>query len=163
MVTFISHSPLETEALGVDWGRAAQPGLVIALSGDLGAGKTQLVKGIARGLEVPGRIHSPTFSLINIYEGGRLPLYHIDLYRLDTPEQIAAAGLEEYLSTRGLTVIEWAEKWFSPPRSLQGKKDAGQIPGEFHRGLSCPPGVRWGEIESLGGTERRITYEDTRD
>src|SRR5947208_10793392 len=112
MATYISHSPAETEALGEAWGRAAQSGLVIGLSGDLGAGKTQLVKGLARGLDIPARIHSPTFALVNVYTGGRLGLFHLDLYRLDTREQIVAAGLEEYLSPAGVTVIEWAEKWF---------------------------------------------------
>ena len=96
MVTIISHSPAETEALGERWGRAAQSGLVIGLSGDLGAGKTQFAKGLARGLGIPTRAHSPTFALVNIYTGGRLTLFLLDLYRLETPEQIAAAGLEEY-------------------------------------------------------------------
>ena len=96
----ISHSPAETAALGEQWGRAAESGLVIGLSGDLGAGKTQFVKGLARGLGIAARVHSPTFALVNIYTGGRLTLFHLDLYRLDTREQIAAAGLEEYLSRR---------------------------------------------------------------
>src|SRR2546421_6132598 len=114
MGTCISHSPAETEALGETWGHAARPGLIIGLSGDLGAGKTQWVKGLARGLGITARVHSPTFSLVNIYAGGRLPLYHLDLYRLENHEQILAAGLEEYLRTDGVTVIEWAEKWFEP-------------------------------------------------
>ena len=101
MATFISHSPAETDALGETWGRAAERGLVIGLSGDLGAGKTQLVKGLARGLGITARVHSPTFALVNIYAGGRLPLFHLDLYRLETPEQIIAAGLEEYLQPGG--------------------------------------------------------------
>src|SRR5437867_1915418 len=97
MATFISHSPAETESLGEAWGREAQSGLVIALSGHLGAGKTQLVKGLARGLGIAARVHSPTFTLVNEYTGGRLALFHLDLYRLETPEQIAGAGLEEFL------------------------------------------------------------------
>src|SRR5207249_2194915 len=111
MATLISHSPAETEALGEDWGRAAASGLVIGLTGELGAGKTQLVKGLARGLGITARVHSPTFTLVNEYAGGRLRLFHLDLYRLDTPEQIRAAGLEEYLQPTGVTVIEWAERW----------------------------------------------------
>ena len=106
MLTSISHSPAETEALGEAWGRAAKSGWVIALVGDLGAGKTQFVKGLARGLGITGRVHSPTFTLVNIYPSGRLPLFHLDLYRLETREQIVAAGLEEYLSPAGVTVIE---------------------------------------------------------
>ena len=109
MVTFISHNPTETESLGESWGRAAQRGCVIALSGDLGAGKTQLVKGIARGLGIVACVHSPTFTLVNEYDGGRLRLFHLDLYRLETREQITAAGLEEFLQPDGVTVIEWAE------------------------------------------------------
>jgi len=141
MATSISHSPSETEALGEAWGRMAQSGLVLGLSGDLGAGKTQLVKGLARGLGITQRVHSPTFALVNIYTGGRLTLFHLDLYRLETREQILTAGLEEYLTPDGITVIEWAERWFG---NQQGKN----------------PEVRWVNIETLSETERRITYED---
>jgi len=141
MVTSISHSPAETEALGETWGRAAQRGLIIGLSGDLGAGKTQLVKGIARGLGITERVHSPTFALVNIYTRGRLTLFHLDLYRLETRQQILAAGLEEYLTPDGVTVIEWAERWF----------DADPVKS------SMP---QWVKIETLSETERRITYED---
>src|SRR5437588_539617 len=112
MATYISHSPTETEALGETWGRRIQPGTVIGFSGELGAGKTQLVKGLARGLSIPQRVHSPTFSLINVYTGGRLVLFHLDLFRLETPRQIISAGLEEYLKPTGATVIEWPERWF---------------------------------------------------
>src|ERR1700751_4440395 len=103
MATRISHSPAETEALGEAWGRAAHIGLVIGLCGDLGAGKTQLVKGLARGLGITARVHSPTFTLVNFYPGGRLALAHLDLYRLAAREQIIAAGLEEYLAPAGVT------------------------------------------------------------
>src|SRR5262245_47790316 len=112
MVTHTSHSPEETVALGERWGREAEAGWLIGLSGDLGAGKTQLVKGLARGLEITARVHSPTFALVHEYRGGRLLLVHLDLYRLDTPAQIAAAGLEEYLlNPGGVTVVEWIERW----------------------------------------------------
>jgi tRNA threonylcarbamoyladenosine biosynthesis protein TsaE len=107
---FTSHSPAETESLGERWGRDAQRGLVIALSGDLGAGKTQLVRGIARGLAVTSRVHSPTFTLVNEYGGGRLKLFHLDLYRLESPGQIHSAGIEEFLQPDGVAVIEWAER-----------------------------------------------------
>src|SRR5712675_2197950 len=110
MATFISHSPAETEALGERWGRAAERGLVLALSGDLGAGKTQFVKGLARGLGITARVHSPTFTLVNEYGGGRLKLFHLDLYRLEMPEQITSAGVEEFLQPDGVSVIEWAER-----------------------------------------------------
>ena len=91
----ISHSTAETEAIGEGWGRDAQPGWILGLSGDLGAGKTQLVKGLARGLGFAGKVQSPTFALINEYKG-RFTIFHIDLYRLENREQIIAAGLEEY-------------------------------------------------------------------
>src|SRR5260370_17494964 len=108
MATHISHSPAETEALGESWGRVAESGLVIGLAGDLGAGKTQLVKGLARGLGITARVHSPTFTLVNVYAGGRLTLFHLDLYRLDTREQIRAAGLEVDLNVEGVTDLEEA-------------------------------------------------------
>src|SRR5271170_3707770 len=108
--TYISHSPAETESLGVRFGRAAARGLVIALNGDLGAGKTQWVRGFARGLGIPARVHSPTFTLVNEYGGGRLKLFHLDLYRLNTPDQLISAGIDEYLSPDGVAVIEWAER-----------------------------------------------------
>jgi tRNA threonylcarbamoyladenosine biosynthesis protein TsaE len=112
MATFISHNSTETESLGESWGLAANGGFIIGLSGDLGAGKTQLVKGIARGLGVTERIHSPTFALVNEYSGGRLPLFHLDLYRLETPGQITGAGLDQYFfGTRGVVVVEWIERW----------------------------------------------------
>jgi tRNA threonylcarbamoyladenosine biosynthesis protein TsaE len=146
MATCISHSPTETEALGETWGKAATRGLVIGLCGDLGAGKTQLVKGLARGLGIRARVQSPTFTLVNHYAGGRLPLYHLDLYRLDTRDQIRAAGLEEYLEPDGVAVIEWADRWLS-----------GALPGD-----AVPPGAtwRWVRFEALNATERRIHYED---
>jgi tRNA threonylcarbamoyladenosine biosynthesis protein TsaE len=147
MATFISHSPAETESLGEQWGRAAARGLVIALSGDLGAGKTQLVRGLARGLGVTARVHSPTFTLVNEYGGGRLKLFHLDLYRLETPEQLHSAGIEEFLQPDGVAVIEWAERIFG----VQGPKSQVQSPNS---------GMRFVKIETLSETERRIVYED---
>jgi len=143
MVTRISHNPDETLALGEEWGRAAASGLVIGLTGDLGAGKTQLAKGIARGLGITELVHSPTFTLVSEYRSGRLPLFHLDLYRLESREQIIAAGLEEYLAPKGVTVVEWAERLL----------DGGRLPDRFRR-------VR---IETVGELERKITYEDSGD
>jgi len=141
MVTFISHSPAETEALGEEWGRQAQLGLVVALSGDLGAGKTQLVRGLARGLGITSRVHSPTFTVVNEYTGGRLRLFHLDLYRLDTPDQIRGAGIEEFLKPDGVAIIEWAERMTNQEWRMTK-----------HRRVS---------IEISGETERRIVYEDS--
>ncbi len=156
MVTSISHSPADTAALGEQWGRAAPSGLVIGLSGDLGAGKTQFVKGVARGLGIAGRVQSPTFVLVNIYTGGRLTLFHIDLYRLNTPEQIGAAGLEEYLRPAGVTVIEWAERWLDQVQSLKSKVQSLESKAARQAGR-----VRRVWIEVVSESERRITYEDT--
>src|ERR1051325_1681615 len=147
MATSISHSPAETESLGEQWGREANSGLVLGLSGDLGAGKTQLVKGLARGLGISQRVHSPTFALVNIYTGGRLTLFHLDLYRLETCEQILAAGLDEYLTPEGVTVIEWAERWFGEVQSSEPVRGpVGQM--------------RWARIETLSESERRIIYKN---
>jgi tRNA threonylcarbamoyladenosine biosynthesis protein TsaE len=141
MATFISHSPAETESLGEQWARKARRGLVIALRGDLGAGKTQLVRGFARGLGIASRVHSPTFTLVNEYTGGRLPLFHLDLYRLETPEQIRSAGIEEFLKPDGVTIIEWAERI-----SQAGWRATKRI--EVN-------------IEVSSEMERRISYEDS--
>jgi tRNA threonylcarbamoyladenosine biosynthesis protein TsaE len=146
MVTHTSHSPEETAALGQKWGHEAQPGWLIGLSGDLGAGKTQLVKGLAQGLGIRARVHSPTFSLMNEYSGGRLPLVHLDLYRLEAPAQIVAAGLEEYLlHPTGVTVVEWIERWL---REFQISDLKSQIRFRHVR------------LETVGEKERLIWYED---
>lgn len=159
MATSISHSPAETEALGEIWGREAQSGLVLALSGDLGAGKTQLVKGLARGLGITARVHSPTFALVNIYTGGRLTLFHLDLYRLETHQQILSAGLEEYLKPDGVTVIEWAERWFGELQSLKSTVQSPEVL-PARSGIGHCPEFQWAKIETLTDTERRITYDD---
>ncbi|MDX1952894.1 MAG: tRNA (adenosine(37)-N6)-threonylcarbamoyltransferase complex ATPase subunit type 1 TsaE [Verrucomicrobiota bacterium] len=86
-------------------------GEVIALSGDLGSGKTQFVKGVARALGFTGKVHSPTFAILNEYRTGRWPLFHLDLYRLETAPQVLSAGIEEYLvAPQGVTLIEWPER-----------------------------------------------------
>jgi tRNA threonylcarbamoyladenosine biosynthesis protein TsaE len=134
--------------------------MVIGLCGELGAGKTQLVKGLARGLRITTRVHSPTFSLVNVYLGGRLTLFHLDLYRLEGVDQIFAAGLEEYLRPQGVTVIEWAER----ARSLMNKATSAQSTLQSYRAAaddSVFTGLRWVEMEVSNPTERRISYEDT--
>jgi len=136
----ISHSPQETEALGKKLGRNARAGLLIALSGDLGAGKTQFVKGLAQELGFAGRVHSPTFTLVNEYVGGRLTVFHLDLYRLETREQILSAGIEEFLQPNGVTVIEWAERMLDSGMTLRDFKKI--------------------QIDIINETERKITYDD---
>ncbi|MEY4916182.1 MAG: hypothetical protein RL616_95 [Verrucomicrobiota bacterium] len=140
MATFISHSPADTEALGEKFGRAATRGWVIALSGDLGAGKTQFVRGVARGLGCAGRVHSPTFTLVNEYGGGRLKLFHLDLYRLETATQLLSAGIEEYLSPDGMSVVEWAERIYDCRLPIADLKQL--------------------KIEIISETERKIIYDD---
>ncbi|MBI5887747.1 MAG: tRNA (adenosine(37)-N6)-threonylcarbamoyltransferase complex ATPase subunit type 1 TsaE [Deltaproteobacteria bacterium] len=110
---YVTNSPEETEALGAELakGLLSSPGEVIGLVGELGAGKTSFVRGMARGLGVKGCVKSPSFTLINVYEGGSLPLYHIDLYRLAKLEELYGAGLEEYIYAKGISVIEWADKF----------------------------------------------------
>jgi len=111
MATHISKSPEQTLAFGRAFGQRAQPGAIVGLKGDLGAGKTQFVRGVALGLGATDRVHSPTFALINEYLTGRLPIFHIDLYRLETPGAILSAGLDEFFEQKiGLTLIEWFER-----------------------------------------------------
>lgn len=104
-----THNAEETESLGERIGRALGPGVVVALIGELGAGKTTLTKGIARGLEVPDLVHSPTFTLIHEHKG-RVPVYHFDLYRVETPEELDDLGYDDYFYGDGVCVVEWAEK-----------------------------------------------------
>jgi tRNA threonylcarbamoyladenosine biosynthesis protein TsaE len=114
-----SASPEETLALGEILGKLAQAGDVILLQGKLGAGKTCLTQGIARGLHITDYVMSPTFVLVRELQG-RLPLYHMDLYRLDNLVEIDDLGLDEYLYGNGLSVVEWADKAVSllPPDHL---------------------------------------------
>lgn len=143
MVTLISKSPEETFRFGAELAAKAEPGLVLGLIGDLGAGKTQYVKGFAAGLGITERVHSPTFTLVNEYRSGRLPCYHLDLYRLESPHQILGAGLEQYFKPDdAITVIEWFDRAES------------QIP--------IPGRLLTVRIDSESETQRTITYDDSR-
>jgi tRNA threonylcarbamoyladenosine biosynthesis protein TsaE len=106
----LSHSAEETLEIGKLLGQACKGGELIALCGDLGAGKTLMTRGIGMGLEVKATIHSPTFALVNEYQG-RLWLYHSDFYRLNQTEELDELGIEEYLSPKGILVVEWADKF----------------------------------------------------
>jgi len=151
MDTVTSNSVAQTESLAEGWGRTVVRGTVIALSGDLGAGKTQLVKGLARGLGSQARVHSPTFAIVNVYEDGRLPLAHLDLYRLESPRQMLEAGVEEFLQPEGVTIIEWAERLFMP-----GNDGSPALLPES----DIPANLRKVNLEVVDETTRRITYED---
>ena len=134
MVTIISHSVEETAAFGRSIASTLRRGGVIALCGDLGAGKTHFVKGLAAGLGGDGIVTSPTFTLIHEYTGGRLPLFHFDFYRLEDETEALKIGLEEYLDGEGVCVIEWAEKF---PALLPG-------------------GTRWFRFTHADGEARKI-------
>ncbi len=107
----ISRHVAETELAGESLAGKLKAGDVVALSGDLGAGKTHFVKGIARGLGIAGDVTSPTFTLVHEYQGGRLPLYHFDFYRVENEEAARLLGLDEYIFGDGVTVIEWADRF----------------------------------------------------
>ena len=130
-----ADSPEAMQALGARWAEALRGGEVLALHGPLGAGKTQLAKGIARGLGYAGEVTSPTFSLVHEYRGGRLPVYHLDLYRIADAGEALRFGVEEYLTDPGaVAIVEWPER----------------IAGVL------PPTARHWEIELVSETNRRI-------
>jgi tRNA threonylcarbamoyladenosine biosynthesis protein TsaE len=110
MLRFKTASPAESLALGNCLGKLLRPGEVICLTGDLGAGKTLLVQGIAAAVKIPSPITSPTFTIVNVYEG-TYTLYHFDLYRLEHPEELVDIGYYEYLNGDGIVVIEWPDKF----------------------------------------------------
>lgn len=135
--TFVSRSPEETQAIGERLGARLTAGAVVACSGELGAGKTCFLQGLARGLGVNAGVTSPTFVLVNQYHG-RLPVYHLDAYRTGSLTELVELGLEEMLDGDGVTVIEWADKLLPllPARTIH---------------------VR---IEGLGDEPRRIAIEE---
>lgn len=130
---FISNSPEETIQFASRWGAKLPAGSVIVLRGNLGSGKTVFVKGIAKGVGVKEPVTSPTFVFVNVYQG-RIPVYHLDLYRIESPDQADSIGYEEYFNSDGITLIEWGErvKPFLPRKAV------------------------WIEFEVLGEKKRRI-------
>jgi len=137
---YITNSPAETEALGAALGRVLTPGTVIAYRGDLGAGKTAFTRGLARGLGYSDPVTSPTYTIVNEYLGGRLPLFHFDMYRLRSSEDLWDIGWEDYLDRGGVCAVEWSEN----------VDDA----------LTDPIRV---DISHLGGDSRKITVTGGRD
>ena len=106
---FITHSPEETEALGQALAALLVPGDIIAYRGDLGAGKTAFTRGLARGLGCRELVTSPTYTIVNEYLGGRLPLFHFDMYRLHSSDDLFDIGWEDYLERGGICAVEWSE------------------------------------------------------
>ena len=133
---FYSESPQQTEQIGAALGEQLQPGTVIAYEGDLGAGKTAFTRGLATGLGYRQQVTSPTYTIVNEYLGGRLPLFHFDMYRLRCADDLWDIGWEDYLDRRGVCAVEWSEN----------VRDA----------LEDPIVIR---IEKTGEESRRITIE----
>ena len=106
---FITHSPAETEAVGVALAKTLAPGAVIAYRGDLGAGKTAFTRGLARGLGYAEPVTSPTYTIVNEYLGGRMPLFHFDMYRLRSADDLWDIGWDDYLERGGVCAVEWSE------------------------------------------------------
>ena len=124
---YSTDSVLQTEALGERLGRALWAGAVVAYTGDLGAGKTAFTRGLAKGLGIIGPVTSPTFTIVNEYEGGRLPLFHFDMYRLGSSDELFDIGWEDYLARGGVCAVEWSE-------NVDDALEAGCIRVDIRRG-----------------------------
>ena len=133
---FITHSPEETEKIGEALAKSLQPGTILAYRGDLGAGKTAFTRGLARGLGCKETVTSPTYTIVNEYLGGRLPLFHFDMYRLASSDDLWDIGWEDYLDREGVCAVEWSEN------VQDAMEDAVTV-----------------TIEKLGETTRQITIE----
>ena len=132
----VTNNEVETEALGERLGTVLRGGEVLAFRGSLGVGKTAFTRGLARALGYRGRVTSPTYTIVNEYLGGRLPLFHFDMYRLSCAEELFEIGWEDYLARRGVCAVEWSERVYE-----------------------AMDGAITVEIERLGDERRRITIE----
>ena len=135
MATFISNSHEETESFGRQFAGNVRPGDVLALTGDLGSGKTQFVKGLCAALSCDAAVTSPTFTLIHEYSGGRLPIYHFDFFRIENRQAAERLALDDYFFGDGVSVVEWADRF----REL------------------IPENARWISFETKSETQRAIT------
>ena len=133
---YITHSPAETEAVGEALAKTLRPGTVLAFRGDLGAGKTAFTRGLGRGLGCTERVTSPTYTIVNEYTSGRLPLFHFDMYRLRSSEDLFDIGWEDYLERGGVCAVEWSENV-----------------------AAALDGAIWITIEKTGDDSRKITIE----
>ena len=109
-MTFETHSVAQTQALGAALARQLKPDDVLLMLGDMGAGKSEFTRGLARGLGVQGPVTSPTFTILQVHEDGRLPLYHFDWYRLNDVEELYELSMDEYLHAGGVAVVEWPSR-----------------------------------------------------
>ena len=141
---YISNSAQETEALGERLAARLRPGDVIAYTGDLGAGKTAFTRGLARGLGVTDRVTSPTFTIVNEYEGGRLPLFHFDMYRLASADELFDIGWEDYLARGGVCAVEWSENVAEAMDESTIRVDIRRGDGENQRIVTIENGPRPG-------------------
>lgn len=110
MLRYISDSPAQTRSIGEELAAKLRPGDVLVLKGELGAGKSELTRGLARGLGVKETVTSPSFTILNVYDSGITPLYHFDWYRIESAEELYELGMDEYLGGDGIAVVEWAER-----------------------------------------------------
>ena len=133
---YITNSPEETEELGRRLGLGLKPGTVVAFTGDLGAGKTAFTRGLARGLGISQRVTSPTFTIVNEYEGGRLPLFHFDMYRLSSSQELFDIGWEDYLARGGVCAVEWSENVADALEEETIRVDIRRGDGEMQRRIS---------------------------
>ena len=135
-MTYTTHSPAETELVGEALGKVLTEGTILAYRGDLGAGKTAFTRGLARGLGCHELVTSPTYTIVNEYLGGRLPLFHFDMYRLRSSDDLWDIGWEDYLDRMGVCAVEWSEN----------------VADAMEGAITIT-------IEKLGDTSRRITIE----
>ena len=137
---FITHSPEETEKVGAALGAILSAGTILAYTGDLGAGKTAFTRGLAKGLGCTDMVTSPTYTIVNEYISGRLPLFHFDMYRLHSSDDLFDIGWEDYLDRNGICAVEWSEN----------------VADAMEEAITV-------RIEKLGGDDRRIAIEGGED
>jgi len=137
VATFISNSPAETKGFGRQYAQKVEAGMILALRGDLGAGKTEFTKGLVEGLNGKGAVTSPTFTIIHEYNDGRLPVYHFDFFRLEDRERLNRLGLDDYFFGDGVCVVEWADRFAD----------------------LIPENARWIRFEIESADRRKIDFE----
>lgn len=144
-MTFYTNSPEQTEAIGQKMAAFLRPGDVIAFYGDLGAGKTAFTRGLAGGLEISDRITSPTYTIVNEYPDGRLPLFHFDMYRLHDADDLFDIGWEDYLARGGVCAVEWSE---NVEEALSGaiRVKITRADGENERKIEIDGGERFADL-----------------